>query len=127
MGLDNPFLSKTNPLYQPLPTPNVANVGNMQVISNNPIVESKPTMNLNEKFKLPFKTIQRKNPTVVFNAPENQINPFSNKVVVEEMPTEKLSWWKKRTKIQKTLVITGSVLILTFIGLGIYSTTKSKK
>lgn len=134
-GLDNPFLNKTNPLYQPLPVTNRATVDNVQVITTNPLYQSLPIPNLNKDFnnsglrtRNPNSPPPRpKNPYYNSNIPTAQVNPYATKVVIEEMPTEKLSWWKKRTKTQKTLVVSGSILLLAFIGLGIYSANKSKK
>ena len=133
--LDNPFLNKTNPLYQPLPIPNKGNVANMQVITNNPLYQSLPTPNLNRGLNNPTPRLRNpnippprpKNPYYNSNIPTAQVNPFATKETTSETPIKSESWWKKRTKTQKILVVGGSVLGLAVIGFAIYSFSKTKK
>lgn len=134
-GLDNPFLNKTNPLYQPLPVPSRAGGRNMQIINNNPLYQSLPTPNLNRglnnatpRLRNPNSPPPRpKNPYYNSNIPIAQVNPVATKEMVAEMPVASESWWKKRTKTQKILIIGGSILGLAVIGYTIYSSSKSKK
>jgi hypothetical protein len=134
-GLDNPFLNKTNPLYQPLPIPNKGNVANMQVISNNPLYQSLPTPNLNRGLHDANPRLRNPNsppprPKDPYYNPNNataQVNPFAPKEMKPETPLKSEGWWKKRTKTQKILIVGSSVLGLAVIGFAIYSSSKSKK
>lgn len=115
-GLDNPYISKTNPLNQPLPTPNVVSVGNIDIITKKPIVKANPTNKSNPSQTIPYKIIRRNEPTkLVFETSKEETKP------------ENVSWWQKKSKTQKIMLIGGSVLGLAIIGVVIYTFKNRKK
>lgn len=104
--------------------PNTATFGTTEVITNKPIITT------NKSLDLPIGNIKRNVSQAEkdFNArmrglqpstkyqPKSEALPDETKFKDTDAPKE--SWWKQRTKTQKTLIIGGSavgVLLLTFV------------
>lgn len=106
-GLNNPFVNTKNGLNQPLPRPNMARVGNVNVITTKPIIEKQQS-----KFDIPFNPIKKR---------QYQQLDFSK--------PEKYNTDKEKSKVsnKRILTIGGSILGLAIIGFIIYKVKNKAK
>ena len=61
-----------------------------------------------------------------FSIKASEIKNFATDIAPEPPKQEELSFWKKRTKLEKALIITGSLLAAGFIGYAIYRSMKKQ-
>jgi hypothetical protein len=61
-----------------------------------------------------------------FSIKQSDIKNFATDIAPEP-PKEELSWWKKRTKMEKTLIISGLVLATSVIGYSIFRSVRKKQ
>lgn len=135
MGLlDNPYsknkfgttntslLDPSKPVFGS--TPNVATFGNTEVITNKPIIATNSMALPTGNFKIEksqavkdFESAMRLQNRLVADAKKEEA-----KMIAEA--EAKKTWWEKRSKTQKALIVSGSALVVLTTVYFIYKSTK---
>ena len=102
-------------------SPNVATFGNTEVITNKPIIATNSMALPTGNFK-----IEKSQAVKDFESRMRLQERLKKDGVVDTdtTKTEKMTWWKNRTKTQKALIVSGSALVVLTTVVLIYKATK---
>lgn len=99
-------------------SPNVATFGNTEVITNKPIVTQNSMALPTGNFKF-----EKSQALKDFESQMRLKERLKKDGIVDTIP-EKTTWWEKRTKTQKALIVSGGALVVLTTVYFIYKSTK---
>ena len=100
-------------------SPNVATFGNTEVITNKPIIATNSMALPTRNFK-----IEKSQAVKDFESRMRLQERLKKDGVVTTEAPEKISWWNRKTKTQKALIVSGSALVVLTTVVLIYKATK---